>query len=234
MPLTSEQWYRRDPKSVGEIEADLRTGYPNLHLYLTDGADAEVRGTFPVRSSAGRELDAYQIAIRLPPNFPRTLPEVRETRGRIPWHADYHVNADGTCCVLLPEDRGRCFPEGAPFKRYLDGPLHNFFLGQSLVALGERWPFGEWGHGKEGVCQFYRDLFKTDDPGTIVRFLEVLTKRNAKPQWQCPCGSGKKIRKCCESKITEFRRLVPPAIARKSAEQLGLRSAPVASQAREE
>jgi hypothetical protein len=111
-----------------------------------------------------------------------------------------------------------------------NAPLHNFFLGQSLVALGEPWPFGEWGHGKQGVYQFYRDLFKTDDARTIVRFLNVLTKLNPKPHWPCPCGSGKKTRKCCESRIAEFRRMVPPAIAHKSAEQLGLRDAPVMGQ----
>lgn len=209
---------------VAEIEADLRAAYPNLHLLIVDGGDAEVRGTFPVRSPAGHELDSFQVAIRLPPKYPRALPVVRETKDRIPWLADYHVNPDGTCCVLLPEDRGRSFPESAPFKDFLDGPLHNFFLGQSLVALGEPWPFGEWGHGERGVYQFYRDLFKTDDARTIVRFLKVLTKLNPKPHWLCPCGSGKKTRKCCEPKIAECRRLVPPAIARKSAEQLGLRA----------
>lgn len=223
------QWYERGLQQVKEIEADLRVSYPNLNLYINRGRDAEVRGTFPVRSPSGHDLDRYRVSIRLSWNYPRTLPEVREVGGRIPWSADYHVNADGTCCVLLPEDRGRCFPEGAPFKTFLDGPLRDFFLGQSLVALGEPWPFGEWGHGKEGIYEFYRELIGTDDKATIARFLRVLTKLTPKPHWLCPCGSGKKTHRCCSAKVADLRRKVPPAIARKSAEQLGIVAVPLKS-----
>jgi len=222
----TEPWFERQPAMVSEIEVDLRTSYPNLHLIIVKGRDAEVRGTFPVRSPLGKELERYQIAIRLPWNYPRDLPEVREIAGRIPWLADFHVNPDGTCCVLLPEDRGRCFPDGARFKTFLDGPVHDFFLGQSLIALGESWPFGEWGHGKAGVYEFYRELLGTDDAKTMVRFLHVLTKLNLKLHWECPCGSGRKIKKCCQRRIADLRRKVPPAIARRSAEQLGLVSVP--------
>lgn len=221
-----QAWFERQPTMLNEIETDLRASYPNLHLFIVKGRDAEVRGTYPVRSPSGKELESFQISIRLPWNYPRALPEVRETAGRIPWLADFHVNPDGQCCVLLPEDRERCFPCDARFKTFLDGPVHDFFLGQSLIALGESWPFGEWDHGKAGVYEFYRGLLGTDDARTIVRFLHVLRKLNPKPHWDCPCGSGKKIRKCCQRKIADLRRKVPPAIARKSAEQLGLVSVP--------
>ena len=33
------------------------------------------------------------------------------------------------------------FPMCAPFSEYLAGPLHNFFLGQSIVESGDEWPF---------------------------------------------------------------------------------------------
>lgn len=213
-------------ESLDHIADDLRAHYPNLHLYREENSEPEIRGTFPVRSAAGKELDHYLISIRLPGGYPKDLPIVRELGGRIPWYADYHVFTDGTCCCLLPEDRSRCFPIGAPFKQFLDGPVHDFFLGQSLVALGEPWPFGEWSHGKEGIHEFYSELIGTDDKKTIIRFLKVLTKLNSKPHWDCPCGSGKKIRDCCQAKISEYRRKVPPAVARKSAEQLGIIQTP--------
>ena len=209
-------------ESFDHIEADLRSNYPNLHLYRGEHDGPEIRGTFPIRSVIGKELDRYQISIRFLAGYPNVLPEVRELGSRIPWYAEYHVNTNGTCCVLLAEDRSRCFPIGAPFKVFLDGPVHDYFLGQSLVALGEPWPFGEWGHGTEGIHEFYRELFGTDDKKTIVRFLRVLTKLTPKPHWGCPCGSGKKIRKCCQARIADFRRKVPPAVARKFAKQLGI------------
>lgn len=172
-------------------------------------------------------LDRYQVTIELPADYPRSLPVVREVGSRIPWKPEFHVNPDGAACVLLPDDRWRCFPEGAPFVRFLDGPVHDFFLGQSLVALGEGWPFGQWSHGAKGVYEYYQWLFETEDPSTIRRYLEVLAKLNYKGHLPCPCGSGEKIRRCCRARIADLRDKIPPVVARKALETLGARKAPV-------
>jgi hypothetical protein len=94
-------------------------------------------------------------------------------------------------------------------------------LGQSLVALGEEWPFDEWKHGAEGIIQYYEELLETHDLKTIVRFLRVIAKLNFKPHLSCPCGSGKKIKHCCHAKVFELRRRIAPAVARKSLDHLG-------------
>jgi len=219
-------WHQRHPELGGQIGADLRARYPNLHLLIGSDGSATVRGTFPVRSPDRRVLDRYQVSIELPADYPRCLPIVREVGGRIPWKADFHVNADGVACVLLPDDRWRCFPEGAPFVQFLDGPVHQFFLGQSLVALGEDWPFGQWSHGPNGVNEYYQWLLETDDAPTIARYLHVLAKLSMKGHWDCPCGSGQKIRRCCRAKIEALRRKIPPVVARKALGTLGARMLP--------
>lgn len=122
------------------------------------------------------------------------------------------------------DDRWCCFPEGAPLTQFLDGPVHDFFLGQSLVALGEEWPFGQWSHGAEGVREYYRWLLETEDAITIARFLEVLAKLNFKGHLDCPCGSREKIRRCCRSKIVDLRTKIPPPVARKALERERARS----------
>jgi hypothetical protein len=219
-------WHRRSPQLAEDIRADLRARYPSLHLFIEADSTSTVRGTFPVRAPDGRAVDRYQVSIDVPVDYPRSLPIVREVGGRIPWKADFHVNSDGVACVLLPDDRWRCFPEGAPFVRFLEGPVHDFFLGQSLVALGEEWPFGQWSHGAEGVREYYQWLLQTEDLGTIVRFLQVLARLNWKGHLDCPCGSGKKIRRCCHSKTLDLRNKIPPAVARKALETLGARQKP--------
>ncbi len=218
-------WHQRKPELVEEIRADLRTDYPNLHLFIEPGHGTEVRGTYPVLSPDGRVLDRYQVSIQLPADYPRSLPIVRETAGRIPWKPEYHVNADGAACVLLPDDRWRCFPETAPFIQFLDGPVHDFFLGQSLVAVGEDWPFGQWSHGREGRAEYYRWLFDTDDASTVLGFLRVLARLNLKQHLPCPCGSGKKIRKCCRARIVDFRSKIQPIVARRALRNLQPRPA---------
>ena len=216
----NKPWYKRNPKLAQEIRADLFGHYSSLHLFISDGK-SEVRGTFPVLSVDGKVLDRYLVAIELLCDYPNSLPVVREVGGRIPWSDDFHVETDGKACVLMPDDRWRCFPEGAPFLQFLDGPLHDFFLGQSLVALGGDWPFGQWKHGAEGVYEYYQELLEAQDERTVRRFLHVLAKLNLKTHWDCPCGSGRKIRKCCASKIVDLRGKIPPAVARAAVNRLG-------------
>lgn len=217
-------WHEENPELVEEIRTDLRARYPSLHLFIEPDGSAVVRGTFPVLSPEGRVLDRYQIFIELLADYPSSLPVVREVGGRIPWKAEFHVNADGVACVLLPDDRWRCFPEGAPFVQFLDGPVHDFFLGQSLVALGEDWPFGQWRHGAEGVYEYYCWFLRTDDVETVLRHLQVLAKLSLKGHWECPCGSGEKIRRCCRARIADLRAKIPPGVARKALETLGART----------
>jgi hypothetical protein len=222
----SKAWHQRNPRLVEQIRADLRAHYPNLHLFIEADGSASVRGTFPLLSPEGRILDRYQVTIEFLYDYPKNLPIVREVGGRIPWKKEFHMDSDGKACVLLPDERWRHFPEGAPFREFLNGPVRNFFLGQSLVALGEDWPFGEWGHGRNGVYEYYQELLQTDDRRTLVRFLYVLGKLNLKRHWDCPCGRGRKIARCCQTKIVDLRRKIPPAVARKALEQLGLQSSP--------
>jgi hypothetical protein len=222
----SKAWYQRKPELVQEICENLRARYPSLHLFIEDGGTAIVRGTFTLRGHDGRVLDEYRVSITLPRGYPKSLPIVREVGGRIPWKPHFHVGPDGVACVCLPDDRWRYFPEGAPFVQFLDGPVRNFFLGQTLVAMGEDWPFGQWSHGAKGVEEYYQWLLQTNDLAAIVRYLRVLAKPHLKGHWDCPCGNGRNIRRCCRARIEDLRGKIPPAVARKALNTLAGRSRP--------
>ncbi len=213
-------WHVAQPGVVEDVRSAL-AAYPALHLFLSE-TNAEIRGTFPVRDEAGRTLDEYTVSIELPGNYPSALPIVRETAGRIPWTLDRHVLlTTGACCVLLPDARWEEFPVAAPFSEYLSGPLHDYFLGQSIVEDGGDWPFGEWAHGNDGRRDYYRELFKTENTATIRRFLEVLAWPHQKGRVSCPCGSGRRLGKCCRAKVDDLRTKIPPATARRAFTALG-------------
>jgi hypothetical protein len=153
-------WVTAHPELVEDIRKSLDGDFRNLHLFLEKGR-AEVRGSFPVVGADGRILDRYSVRIVFPDSYPRELPAVQEVGGRIPRTADRHVFSDsGNCCVLLADARWESFPVGASLRRYLEVPLHNYFLGQSLVEQGEPWPFKDWGHGAVGVVS--RFWWKSD------------------------------------------------------------------------
>ena len=213
-------WHEQLPELAEEIRRDLVDRYPNLHLYI-NGRSAEVRGTFPVLSEAGAALDRYRIAIDLPPDYPNELPVVFEVGGRIPRISDRHMNdVDGTCCVFLPDARWEIFPIGAPFRQFLDGPVRDFFLGQSLVERGEPWPHGDWDHGAKGIVQYYQELLQTEDSEVVVRYIAVLALNVAKGHLDCPCGSGARLRNCCHEATNDLRAKIPPATARKSLDSI--------------
>lgn len=216
-------WHKKNPETVDNIRRDLRNKHSNLHLHIDQQDNATVHGTLVVPSPTGIVLDRYQISIEIPADFPASLPIVRETGGRIPWDPDFHVETNGIACVMLPDERWRIFPESAPFTDFIDGPVQNFFLGQSLVELGEDWPFDEWEHGERGILEYYKQLFESEDPATVLRYLRMLSKRTLKKHWKCPCGSGKKVRKCCEPKIKDLRRKVPPAVIRNACVRMGIK-----------
>lgn len=91
------------------------------------------------------------------------------------------AESGGKACVLLPDDRWRCFREDASLRQFLDGPMYDFFLGQAIVERGGQWPFGDWRHGEKGILEHYCDLLGTEDRAAVERFLQVLSKAPSVP-----------------------------------------------------
>ena len=207
-PRLNEPWHRLRPESLRMLREDIEEHYPTLHVIVGEDDIVRVAGMFPVRDAEGTCIDGYEVRLDLPPDYPRGLPEVYETGGRIPWTDKRHVNTDGTACVMMPEERHRIWPRGEPLSRYLDGPLRNFFLGQLARDHDDPWPFDEWSHGEEGFNEFVQQELGSSDPIVIRRFLWLLQDNPVSYRKPCPCGSHRQTRDCCRSKIVVLRRVV--------------------------
>lgn len=207
-------WYEVKPDLADEIRKDLRCCYPTLRLDTSAGR-AEIRGTFPILDSDGSVLDRWAVSIELPRDDPNGLPIVRETGGRISATLDNHViGTDGTACVLLPEERYRFFPRGAPFRAYLDGPLRSFFANQSHRVRGGSWVHGEWAHGAIAAVQFYKELLESKEDvvgwrGLIAMGLGLIA------QDVCPCGRQRPVIRCHVDLIAVRDNLGRPAAYRR-------------------
>jgi hypothetical protein len=207
-------WQRDDPALYEKEKAAVEAYFPELR-FVTANDLVYVRGNFAVMFE-GQALDNYSVELQLARNHPSELPVVRETGGRIPRSDDRHLNmADGTACVLLPDERWRFWPPGSSLLKYLTGPLSSFFLAQTMVDEGEPWPFGQWAHGAKGVFQYYGELLNTSDLRVITNYLEYLAAKKVKGHWPCPCLSGKKLRDCHFDQVKDLRE----KISRKDAEK---------------
>jgi len=197
-------WARKNPLLYNKEKAEVEERYPGLH-FAEEGGEVLIRGSFPVLFQ-GQALDHYMIEVQLSKKHPAELPIVRETGGRIPHHSDRHVNADtGIACVLIPDERWKLWPIGEPLLTYFTGPLHSFFLAQTMVEEGQPWPFGQWEHGAKGIFQFYRELLGTSDLRLMMNYLIILGKESLKDHWPCPCESGRKLRDCHLDEIKRLR-----------------------------
>ena len=210
----SMTWHRDDPTLYEKEKAEVEAYFPELRFAVENDL-VYVRGSFAVIFE-GQVLDRYLVELQLARNHPTGLPTVRETGGRIPHYLDRHINTvDGTACVLIPDERWRLWPVGASLLKFLTGPLHSFFLAQTMIEEGEPWPYGQWAHGAKGVFQYYRELLMTSDLRVMTTYLDYLASKKVKGHWDCPCKSGKKLRHCHFGQIKDLR----DKISRKDAEK---------------
>lgn len=211
-------WHLRNPESFRCEMEEVERVYPDLHFRVT-AERVEISGPFPINDNDG-VVDRFAVLITLLPDYPESLPVVRETAGRIPRHIDRHMLSSGEACVLLPEDRWRSWPKGSSLLSFVSGPLRNFFIGQALVERGGPWPFGEWRHGLDGMRDYYKEVFGTDDLAKVRAYLECLAAKKAKAHWDCPCKSGKRLRDCHVSLVRELRERMPRSDAVKALQHL--------------
>jgi hypothetical protein len=212
-------WHIRKPELLEQLKRDLCGAFSNLHVSL-ENDQVFVRGSFPIVHN-GRTLDRYSIEIELLHDYPDSVPLVREIGGRIARTQDHHVNeAQGDICLFVREERWRVYPPGASFLDFLNVPVHNYFLGESLVELGEARPFGERSHGIAGIIEYYAEELETNDLDIIIRFVECLSKESMPGHHPCPCGSGKKLRQCHQFKLWDLQGKIPPTVARESLRHL--------------
>lgn len=212
-------WFRRSPTALEEVRDALRSSFPSLWVSI-DGSTVTLRGTLPlVDPLTGSEFDRYEIVVELPRDYPRSVPTVRETGGRIPWVPERH-NTDGAACLFVPEERGRCWPEGADISAFLRGPVTQFFFGQSYYEQHGRWPFGERSHGTVGRYEFYAEAAGSDNPEVVVGFMRMVAAREPRGHWPCYCGSGLRMRACHFQTLQQFRRVVAQKTAHDALGQL--------------
>ncbi|WAC06750.1 MAG: hypothetical protein OS130_10880 [Thermodesulfobacteriota bacterium] len=207
-------WYKENPALLVEMKEEIKDDFPNLHFYESNGVIV-VEGSFPIRHDK-KSLDRYSIKITFLKDYPKSIPIVEEVGGRIPRTLDRHMNEKGEACLFLPEQRSEIWPIGSTFLEFLNCPVHNFFLGQSLVERGEAWPFGVWDHGVRGIRDYYVQLFGTEDMDIVIKFMLFIIAPKIKGHWPCPCGNGKRLRGCHFPFLLELRDKIPRNVAQRS------------------
>jgi hypothetical protein len=186
---------------------ELLEKYSGLRLVPFRGEGLKLAGTI-MFSAKPRTLEAltdeYHVEITVPPEFPRAVPAVRETAGRIP--LAYHTLADGTLCLGSPTRLRLIASESRFLTRFVERCVIPYLYGRSYFEKHGVMPFGELAHGDEGIRQDLVAIFGVQgrgDPDEFVR-LAAMRRREANKQ-PCPCGDGRRLGRCHNRRVNALR-----------------------------
>ncbi len=186
---------------------ELLEKYSGLRLVPTRGEGLKLAG--PITFSAqARDLqsitDEYQVEITVPPEFPRAVPAVRETAGRIP--PTYHTLADGTLCLGSPTRLRLIAWESRSLSRFVERCVIPYLYGRSYFEKHGVMPFGELAHGDDGIREDLAAIFGVDGRCDLDDFVRLAAMRRREANKQpCPCGSGRRLGRCHNRRVNTLR-----------------------------
>lgn len=210
--------------TLKEVKAAIAFDQPKLGA-APDGEDIRITGRYLLTENGAAAnpagpISEFDIEIVLSPRYPDREPKVFEVGGRIPSDPDRHVNYDGDCCITVWE-HWLASTGDRSFASFLNGPLHQFFLGQFLFEKTGKWPLGEHAHGEEGLQEAYAEaLGVPNKKKDVLYYLRLLSQDWPKGHWLCPCGSGQRLRHCHRADLMALHEKVPPRLARRMLRRL--------------
>ncbi len=158
----------------------------------------------------GKVADAFHVQIDVPMGFPRELPEVRETGGRIPRLGEYHVNGDGSLCLGSHLRLLIKLSTAPTMSGFASTCLIPYLYAISLkLKNGGKLVFGELAHYGPGMLQDYALLFMLGSMDRAQYALKLLSmKRRIANKKPCPCGCGIRLGQCrFNHRLLRFRKL---------------------------
>lgn len=187
--------------------ADLFKTYPCLTAEYEQKGEVTISGTLAINveyEKTGEVFeDEFTIKIVIPVDYPRKLPIVYETSGKIPSNFD-HVNGDKTLCLAIPFEQRRFFKKQPNLKGFVENLVVPFLFGFCFWAKHGEYPFGEARHGANGIWDFYEKLFQSSDKRQLLLGLSSISTKGYRGHYPCPCGSGKVIRQCHKEEVARL------------------------------
>lgn len=165
---------------------------------------------------------AVRVRIVFPPNYPQQEPAVYDAEAQFAHEADRHFYPDGRCCLWLPPESKWRADDPDALAVFLDQIVLFFdrqFVYDALPAHQKAWPGGERGHGLVGYLEYVRDVLGGDEALVTALAPALAGRRRIGRNKKCPCGNGRKYKKCHMDRVTTARRTLD---ARRLSEILAL------------
>jgi len=188
---------------------ELSGKYPDLSLEHKDGMWV-IKGSldFYATYEEIKIRESFQVEMLIPKDYPNILPIVKETSGNIP--RTFHKYDDDSLCLGAPTDVHKKFSEKPSLLGFVDNLVIPYLFSFSYHEQHGVMPYGELSHGGKGLIEYYTDYLGVNSEFAVLSFLKTLASDNYRGHHDCPCGSGKKIRRCHGKELLELKMIQNP------------------------
>lgn len=203
------KWYLRDPAMAERERHRIMQAFPELSLETDNARSAVVTGVLRIVGDLG-----YSTYLIVPNDYPKGVPVLWCDPKEIPWNVDRHVYADtGRACLCVTSESRVHWPPGSDLTDFLSRLVVPYLLGQLYYDVHGHWPpTGQRSHGREGILEAYREFLEPlgSVSENVIHDTMRLMARITDPKGHdiCPCGSGRKLRKCHRLLFSQLRRSI--------------------------
>jgi hypothetical protein len=181
---------------------------PGLSVIPSPSPGVTLTGALRMHHSGPTDVvidECYAVTITVPPTFPRALPRVVETQGRIA--RTFHRNPDNSLCLGSPLALRLAINGEPTIDAFIERAVVPYLYSHAFHARFGRMPFGELDHGYAGLADDVRRLFRLPPQTCAEEFLRLggLKRRHANKH-PCPCHSGLRVGRCHGPAVRDVRR----------------------------
>lgn len=115
-----------------------------------------------------------------------------------------HRYEDGKLCLDTDTTIRIRYENGMDLCSWMQEFVEAFYFSYEYFRRNGEYPFGERKHGCDGVLETYGEYFRVTGKDDALNCLKYIVARGYSGHDQCPCGSGKYIRKCHGKYILPF------------------------------
>lgn len=181
--------------------SELLDKYQRLSLAPSTGEYIAIKGKISLNhtyKNANPIKDIYELLIKVPSDFPKSVPIILETGNKIPKHNDNHVNPDGTLCLGTPLKLQLFLVKYPSLVDFVERVLIPHLYAVSNKLNGGEFIFGELAHGSAGELSDYEDILGVKGVVAVKNALNSLRsyKKRIANKKVCPCGCGRRLGSC--------------------------------------
>lgn len=181
--------------------SELLDKYQRLSLAPSTGEYIAVKGKISLNhtyKNANPIKDTYELLIKVPLDFPKSVPIILETGNKIPKYNDNHVNPDGTLCLGTPLKLQLFLVKYPSLVDFIERVLIPHLYAVSNKLNGGEFIFGELAHGSAGELSDYEDILGVKGVVAVKNALNSLRsyKKRIANKKVCPCGCGRCLGSC--------------------------------------